>query len=291
MIEKKPDWLRVRISAGSGYNEVRDILNKYHLNTVCDEAICPNRGKCFQAGTATFMILGKNCTRNCRFCNVTGAAPEKVDPDEPVNVALAVKDLALKYIVITSVTRDDLPDGGASHFADVVNEIRRENPETKVEVLIPDLQGNQDALQKIVDCNPDVIGHNIETVPSLYSKVRPEADYVQSLEVLSNAKKLGYKGKTKTGIMVGLGETEKEVLSVLNDLRKQDCDFLTIGQYLAPSKLHIPVVEYIHPDQFNKYAHIAYEMGFKHVASAPLVRSSYLAHEALAKAVPETNTK
>lgn len=280
MIERKPDWLRVRIPAGSGYKEVRGILEKYHLNTVCDEAICPNRGKCFHAGTATFMILGKNCTRNCRFCNVTGAAPEKVDLDEPANVALAVKELSLKYVVITSVTRDDLPDGGASHFAAVVNEIRIENPGTRVEVLIPDLQGNLDALQKIVDCNPDVIGHNVETVPSLYSKVRPEADYVQSLQVLSNAKKLGYKGKTKTGIMVGLGETEAEVLGVFRDLRKQNCDFLTIGQYLAPSKLHIPVAEYIHPDQFKRYSDFAYELGFEHVASAPLVRSSYLAHEA-----------
>jgi len=289
MTERKPDWLRVRIPAGSGYNEVRGILEKYHLNTVCDEAICPNRGKCFHAGTATFMILGKNCTRNCRFCNVTGAEPEIVDPNEPVNVAFAVKELKLKYVVITSVTRDDLPDGGASHFAAVVNEIRIENPKTRIEVLIPDLQGSTDALQKIIDCNPDVIGHNVETVPSLYKKVRPEADYNQSLEVLSNVKKLGYKGKTKTGIMVGLGETEAGVISVLEDLRKHGCDFLTIGQYLAPSKLHVPVFEYIHPDQFNRYSDIAYELGFKHVASAPLVRSSYLAHEAIA--VPQTETK
>lgn len=280
MTEKKPDWLRVRIPAGSGHKEVRGILDKYHLNTVCDEAICPNRGKCFHAGTATFMILGKNCTRNCRFCNVTGAAPQTIDPEEPINVSMAVKELLLKYVVITSVTRDDLPDGGASHFAAVVNEIQKENPKTRVEVLIPDLQGNQDALQKIVDCNPDVIGHNIETVPSLYSKVRPEADYNQSLEVLSNVKKLGYKGKTKTGIMVGLGETESEVIKVMIDLRDHECNFLTVGQYLAPSKLHIPVIEYIHPDQFKKYADFAYELGFEHVASSPLVRSSYLAHEA-----------
>ncbi|MBN1624025.1 MAG: lipoyl synthase [Clostridia bacterium] len=281
MIERKPDWLRVRIPAGSGYQEVRGILDKYHLNTVCDEAICPNRGQCFQSGTATFMILGRNCTRNCRFCNVTGATPEKVDAGEPLNVALAVRDLGLKYVVITSVTRDDLPDGGAGHFAGTVSEIRRINPETKVELLIPDFQGDRDALMKIIECNPDVLGHNIETVPSLYSRVRPEADYIQSLEVLSNAKEMGYTGKTKSGIMVGLGETESEVISVLKDLRKHNCDFLTVGQYLTPSKLHIPLVEYIHPDQFKKYKDKAYSMGFEYVASSPLVRSSYMAHEAL----------
>jgi lipoic acid synthetase len=281
MMERKPDWLRVRIPAGSGYQEVRGILDKYHLNTVCDEAICPNRGKCFQSGTATFMILGKNCTRNCRFCNVTGAAPEPVDSKEPLNVAMAVKELSLKYVVITSVTRDDLPDGGADHFAKTVSEIRRINPETKVELLIPDLQGDKDALKKVVECNPDVLGHNIETVPSLYSRVRPEADYIQSLEVLSNAKEMGYTGKTKSGIMVGLGETESEVISVLKDLRKHNCDFLTVGQYLTPSKLHIPLVEYIHPDQFKKYEEDAYSLGFEHVASSPLVRSSYMAHLAL----------
>lgn len=280
MINRKPDWLRVRIPAGSRYNEVQGILVKYNLNTVCDEAMCPNRGKCFQAGTATFMILGKNCTRNCRFCNVTGAAPETVDSKEPLNVANAVKDLKLKYVVITSVTRDDLPDGGASHFAAVVNEIRRINPGTRVEVLIPDLQGDVKALKLVVDVKPDVIGHNIETVPSLYSKVRPEANYNQSLKVLSDAKEMYPGGKTKSGIMVGLGETEEEVVLVLKDLRKHGCDFLTIGQYLAPSKLHVPVAEYIHPDQFEKYADIARELGFEYIASAPLVRSSYLAHQA-----------
>ena len=281
MMERKPDWLRVRIPAGSGYQEVRGILDKYHLNTVCDEAICPNRGKCFQSGTATFMILGKNCTRNCRFCNVTGAAPEAVYQGEPLNVAMAVKELKLSYVVITSVTRDDLPDGGAGHFAKTVLEIRNINPNTKVELLIPDFQGDGDALMKVVECNPDVLGHNIETVPSLYRTVRPEADYIQSLEVLSNAKQMGYFGKTKSGIMVGLGETETEVVSVFKDLRKHGCDFLTVGQYLTPSKMHIPLVEYIHPDQFKRYEEIAYSLGFSHVASSPLVRSSYMAHLAL----------
>lgn len=280
MTARKPDWLRVRIPAGSGYKEVRGALEKYHLNTVCDEAMCPNRGKCFQAGTATFMILGKNCTRNCRFCNVTTAAPEKVEPDEPSNVAYAVRDLKLKYVVVTSVTRDDLPDGGAGHFVKTINEIRRINPKSRVEVLIPDFQGDEDALMKIVECNPDVIGHNVETIPALYANVRPEADYIQSLEVLSRAKEYGYDGKTKSGIMVGLGETETEVVEVFKDLRKHGCDFLTIGQYLAPSKLHVPVSEYVHPDQFKRYKDIAGELGFEYIASAPLVRSSYLAHEA-----------
>ena len=283
MTARKPDWLRVRIPAGSGYKEVRGILEKYNLNTVCDEAICPNRGKCFHAGTATFMILGKNCTRNCRFCNVTGAEPETVNPEEPLNVASAVKDLDLKYVVITSVTRDDLPDGGAKHFSDTVNEIRRLNPETRIELLIPDFQGITDALQAVVDTNPDVIGHNIETIPSLYDKVRPQADYVQSLKVLSNTRKLGYKGKTKSGIMVGLGESETEVIEVFRDLRNHGCQFLTVGQYLAPSKLHVPVAEYVHPDLFEKYKKTALEMGFEFVASAPLVRSSYMAHEAFEK--------
>lgn len=281
MKQRKPDWLRVRIPAGSEYKEVRGILDKYHLNTVCDEAICPNRGKCFHCGTATFMILGKNCTRNCRFCNVTAGEPEKVDPEEPVKVAKAVRDLKLKYVVITSVTRDDLEDGGAKHFANTVREIRKLNPDTKVELLIPDLQGDRNALKIVVESNPEVLGHNIETVPSLYSKVRPEADYIQSLEVLSNAKELGYKGKTKSGIMVGLGETVTEVNGVLDDLRKHGCDFLTVGQYLTPSKLHVQLVEYVHPDQFKAYEEKAYELGFGYVASAPLVRSSYMAHEAL----------
>ena len=280
MTMKKPDWLKARIPAGNGYKEVRGILEKYSLNTVCDEAVCPNRGKCFHEGTATFMILGKNCTRNCRFCNVTGADPELVDPHEPDNVALAVKELKLNYVVITSVTRDDLADGGADHFAAVVNAIRKENPATRVELLIPDFKGDAAALKIIVECNPDVIGHNIETVPSLYHRIRPEADYKQSLEVLSQLKEVGYAGKTKSGIMVGLGETVADVVTVLKDLKKHACDFLTVGQYLAPSKLHVPVAEYVHPDQFKRYKDIASELGFEHIASDPLVRSSYMAHKA-----------
>lgn len=282
-MQKKPEWLRIRVPAGSGYKEVRGILEKFHLNTVCDEALCPNRGKCFQAGTATFMILGKNCTRNCRFCNVTSAKPEEVDPDEPRRVAGAVEALKLKYVVITSVTRDDLPDGGAFHFADVIDAIKKKTPGVGIEVLIPDFQGDRDALSEVVDAGPDVIAHNVETVPSLYDEVRPQADYIQSLEVISNIKKMKPEIKSKSGLMVGLGETREQVIEVMKDLRSHGCEFLTIGQYLAPSKLHHPVIEYITPAMFDEYAKTARDLGFEHVASAPFVRSSYMAHEAFQK--------
>lgn len=282
-MQKKPEWLRIRVPAGSGYREVRGILEKFHLNTVCDEALCPNRGKCFQAGTATFMILGKNCTRNCRFCNVTSAKPEEVDPDEPRRIAEAVEALKLKYVVITSVTRDDLPDGGAFHFADVINAIKKKTPGVGIEVLIPDFQGDWDALSEVVDAGPDVIAHNVETVPSLYDEVRPQADYIQSLEVISNIKKMNPDIKSKSGFMVGLGETRGQVIEVMKDLRAHGCEFLTIGQYLAPSKLHHPVIEYITPEMFDEYAAEARNLGFEYVASAPFVRSSYMAHEAFQK--------
>lgn len=284
-MERKPEWLRIRVPAGSGYKEVRGILEDYHLNTVCDEALCPNRGECFQAGTATFMILGKNCTRNCRFCNVTSAKPEVVDPDEPRRVAIAVKALKLKYVVITSVTRDDLPDGGAYHFADVIENIKKTTPGVGIEVLIPDFQGDKEALKKVVDAKPNVIAHNVETIPTLYKQVRPQADYQQSLEVISNIKKMNPEIKSKSGIMVGLGEKEDQVIEVMKDLRSHGCEFLTIGQYLAPSKLHHPVIEYINPELFDEYAEKARELGFEYVASAPLVRSSYMAHKAFSKKI------
>ncbi len=282
-MERKPEWLRIRVPAGSGYKEVRGILEKYHLNTVCDEALCPNRGKCFQAGTATFMILGKNCTRNCRFCNVTSENPEVVDSDEPRRIAEAVKALKLKYVVITSVTRDDLPDGGAYHFAAVIRSIKKTTPGVGIEVLIPDFQGDREALKEVVDAQPDVIAHNVETVPPLYNEVRPQAEYKQSLEVLSNVKEMDPEIKSKSGIMVGLGETKAQVIEVMKDLRAHGCEFLTIGQYLAPSKLHHPVIEYITPAAFDEYAEQARKLGFEYVASAPFVRSSYMAHEAFEK--------
>lgn len=281
MYVKKPDWLKVKITGDSSNSEVQNILKKLSLNTVCKEANCPNKMECFQRKTATFMILGKVCTRNCTFCNVTKGTTEAVDPMEPKNVAEAVKALKLRHVVVTSVTRDDLPDGGAQHFADVICEIKNLNPSVTVEVLIPDFKGDKASLEKVVNAKPHVINHNVETVPSLYSKVRPMAIYKRSLELLKEVKELDSSILTKSGIMVGLGETQEEVFSLLEDLRNVDCNLLTIGQYLAPSSKHTPVIEYVHPDVFKKYEITAKEMGFDHVASSPLVRSSYHADEAI----------
>jgi len=281
MIQRKPKWLHIKIPSGDNNKKVRQILAKYNINTVCDEALCPNRGQCFEALTATFMILGKNCTRNCKFCNVSKNSPEIVDLEEPNNVALATKALGLKYVVITSVTRDDLNDYGSMQFQKVITQIKAQNENIKVEVLIPDFNGDLDALNNVIVVNPNVISHNVETVPSLYSTVRPMAIYTRSLNVLKNIKKLDNSIKSKSGIMVGLGETKEEVLEVFSDLINVSCDFLTIGQYLAPSKAHLPVKEYITPELFKWYEEKAYKMGFKYVASAPLVRSSYMAHKAL----------
>ena len=277
----KPEWLRVKAHSISGLETVENMLKELHLNTVCDEAACPNRGECFGRKTATFMILGSVCTRQCTFCNVSKGKSQQVDENEPKNVAQAVKALSLKHTVITSVTRDDLPDGGAGHFVKVINAIRDTTPGVTIEVLIPDFQGDEDALKKVVDAHPDIINHNIETVPTLYKEVRPQADYQRSLDVLENVNRMDRTINTKSGIMLGLGEKEEQVLSVLRDLREVDCDFLTIGQYLAPSAKHHPIVEYIHPDQFKAYEKEAYQMGFLYVASGPLVRSSYMAEQAL----------
>jgi lipoic acid synthetase len=278
---KKPDWLKVKLSADATNSEVQKILNNLSLNTVCKEANCPNKMECFHRRTATFMILGKVCTRNCTFCNVTKGVTELVDPNEPENIAKAVGELKLKHVVVTSVTRDDLPDGGAQHFADVITAIRNATPDVTIEVLIPDFRGSSDALDKVIQAQPHVINHNVETVPSLYSAVRPMAIYERSLELLKEVKEKAPKILTKSGIMLGLGEKEEDVLKVLEDLRKIDCNLLTIGQYIAPSKLHHPVIEYIHPDVFEKYRLIAMEAGFSHVASSPLVRSSYHADKAI----------
>ncbi|MBN2852555.1 MAG: lipoyl synthase [Clostridia bacterium] len=280
-MERKPEWLHVKLATGDSNKKVRQILDRYQLNTVCDEALCPNRGKCFDSLTATFMILGKQCTRNCRFCNVSKGLTEPVDSEEPGHIAFAVKELGLEYVVITSVTRDDLCDYGSFQFKEVIKNIRALNAKTKIEVLIPDFCGDLEALDRVVKENPDVISHNVETVPSLYNEVRPMADYSQSLTVLKNVKSLNNHIFTKSGLMVGLGETKEEMLTVLEDLRYADCDFLTIGQYLAPSRNHISVKEYVHPDTFNWYKEKAYQLGFKYVASAPLVRSSFMAHEAM----------
>ncbi|SHK39381.1 lipoyl synthase [Desulforamulus aeronauticus] len=273
MNKRKPDWLRVKLQGAEKTHEVKEMLNRLSLHTVCQEANCPNLIECFGRKTATFMILGSVCTRNCTFCNVTKGITQGVDPEEPANVAKAVTELGLKHAVITSVTRDDLPDGGAGHFAEVIKKLKA--TKVIVEVLIPDLQGSREALATIVSARPHILNHNIETVPRLYPTVRPKASYARSLELLKNSKELDASVFTKSGIMVGLGEQEEEVISVMKDLRAVDCDLLTIGQYLAPSAKHHPVIEYIHPDLFKKYKDIAYEMGFKYVASDPLVRSSY----------------
>lgn len=278
---RKPEWLRVRLTNGTERKEVVDILKRLSLHTVCEEALCPNLLECFGRKTATFMILGKYCTRNCTFCNVTKNNPETVDKDEPLHVAEAVRDLNLKHVVITSVTRDDLPDGGASHYAAVIGKVRELNPKVIIEVLIPDFTGSYESLKTVIDAHPDILNHNIETVPRLYSEVRPMAIYKRSLALLENVKKMSTDIYTKSGIMLGLGETQEEVIEVFKDLINVGCDFLTVGQYLAPSKQHHPVVEYIHPDMFEMYKNKALELGFKYVASGPLVRSSYQADKAM----------
>ncbi|MDD3840785.1 MAG: lipoyl synthase [Clostridia bacterium] len=275
----KPDWLKVKYCSGAQTDTVRGLLNRLSLHTVCQEANCPNLMECFSKKTATFMILGSKCTRNCRFCNITKGKPEIVDEEEPINVANAVKELGLKYVVITSVTRDDLDDGGAGHFVQVIKSIKEMNKDTIVEVLIPDFKGDESALKKVVDAKPEVINHNVETIPRLYSTVRPMAIYKRSLKLIENVKIMDKNILTKSGIMLGLGEREDEVVELMNDLLEVDCDMLTIGQYLAPSKKHHPVIEYIHPDQFERYKKIGMDLGFRFVASAPLVRSSYNAQE------------
>ena len=280
---RKPEWLRVRYTETPNMEAVEKILDSLSLNTVCREAHCPNYCECFSRKTATFMIMGTRCTRNCRFCNVRHGAPEQLSLDEPENVARAIRELELKYVVVTSVTRDDLPDGGAGHFARVIGEIKKAAPETVIEVLIPDFGGNADALGIVTAASPAVISHNMETVKSLYESVRPQAQYERSLSLLRNIKLKNPAIRSKSGIMVGLGETEEQVYELFSDLREVDCEFLTIGQYLSPSKEHIPVHEYIDPQKFEHYGAMARDMGFEFVASAPLVRSSYHAGEAFGK--------
>lgn len=281
MQQRKPEWLRVRVSGGSKREEVEEILKRLSLHTVCEQASCPNIMECFGRRTATFMILGRVCTRNCTFCDVHKGNPDRVDVNEPLHVAQAVQELKLRHVVVTSVTRDDLADGGAGHYAAVIGKIRELNPEVVIEVLIPDFEGSYDALAAVIDAGPDILNHNVETVPRLYPEVRPMAVYNRSLELLRNVKKLKKDTYTKSGIMLGLGENEQEVLEVFRDLREAGCDFLTVGQYLAPSKDHHPVVEYVHPDIFEDYKEKALAIGFRYVASAPLVRSSYQADKAM----------
>ncbi|MGN0483629.1 MAG: lipoyl synthase [Lachnospiraceae bacterium] len=279
-MEKMPKWFKVKYNP-QAVNEVNELMANLKLNTVCKEANCPNLGECYQKHTATFMILGSKCTRNCRFCNVTHAAPEPVDPLEPQHVAEAVRGLHLHHVVITQVTRDDLSDGGASQFVKTIACIRDLCPTVTIEVLISDLKGDTAALDSIIDAHPEIINHNIETVPSLYPKVRPEADYKRSLHVLSYVKQKDPSILTKTGIMVGLGETDTQVYDTMDDVRATGCDIFTIGQYLRPSPAHVEMTEYVTPETFETYKQAGMEKGFRYVASSPLVRSSYRAAEAL----------
>lgn len=280
MKNRKPDWLKIKVQSNSQLNGVAEMLKKLNLNTVCQEANCPNLMECFSNKTATFMILGRECTRNCTFCTVSKNSPLTVDDQEPSNVAEGVKKLGLKHVVITSVTRDDLPDGGAYHFVEVIKAVREISPNTAIEVLIPDFKGDKDALMKVVNAKPKVINHNIETIKRLYPQVRAMAEYERSLELLKRIKEMDPSIFSKSGLMVGLGETKEEVFELLADLRKHECDIVTIGQYLAPSKKHHPVIEYITPEVFEIYKKKAEELGFQFVASGPLVRSSYHAGEA-----------
>ena len=276
---KKPEWIKTRIPNQKILEEMRSLLKDLKLHTICEEAACPNIGLCYAHHTATFLILGNVCTRNCRFCNVIKGKPQPPDPEEPKCVAEAVKRLRLEHVVITSVTRDDLEDFGANHFVKTIEEVRKLNPKTKIEVLIPDFQGSYDCIRMVVEASPHIIGHNVETVPRLYPTVRPKASYKTSLKVLETVKKLNPKIFTKSGIMVGLGEKEEEIIQVMKDLRSVDCDIFTIGQYLRPSKKHLEVKEYVKPEKFEEYKRKAYELGFLYVASGPFVRSSFMASE------------
>lgn len=280
----KPSWLKKSLPKGGDYQRVRGLLSRAGLHTVCQEANCPNMFECFSKDTATFMILGSKCTRNCRFCNVSpGNRLLPVDPEEPMRVAKAALDLKLKYIVVTSVTRDDLEDGGASHFADTIGAIKSTLPgDPKVEVLIPDLQGNIDALKIVIRAKPDVLNHNIETVPSLYQTARPEANYQQSLDLLQNVKIVDALMPVKSGIMVGLGESMEELEQTMTDLLHHGCDILTIGQYLQPTRDHIEVQKYYPPDEFKALENKARQIGFKKIAAGPFVRSSYNAQDLFA---------
>ncbi len=273
-----PPWLKVRFPAGDRYSQIKGLLRQHQLHTVCEEALCPNIGECFNHGTATFMILGDICTRACGFCAVTSGRPQGLDLLEPLRLARGVEILGLDYVVITSVNRDDLPDGGASIFAGCIRAIRRRNPRCRVEVLVPDFMGNWDALAQVVAARPFVLNHNIETVPRLYRRVRHKARYERSLALLGRVKELDPSMLTKSGMMLGLGETRDEIRQTLADLRQVGCDFVTIGQYLRPTRKHLPVERYVSPEEFAAIGEEARALGFRHVESGPLVRSSYHAH-------------
>jgi lipoic acid synthetase len=282
---RKPDWIRVRAGSSERFTEIKQILRDAKLHSVCEEASCPNIGECFGKGTATFMIMGDKCTRRCPFCDVAHARPDPLDPDEPRHLAETIARLRLQYVVITSVDRDDLRDGGAQHFVDCIRAVRELSPQTRIEILTPDFRGRADRALAILDAAPpDVMNHNLETVPRLYLQARPGSDYAYSLGLLKDFKAAHPDVPTKSGLMVGLGETDEEIVEVMRDLRAHDVDMLTIGQYLQPSRHHLAVARFVHPDQFRVFENEAAKMGFAHAACGPMVRSSYhadrQAHEA-----------
>lgn len=282
-IQKKPDWIRVKAPVSKEYKKTYDLMRRKKLNTVCEEAACPNIGECWTQKHATVMILGAVCTRACAFCNITTGMPDQVDPDEPAHLAEAIGELGLNHVVITSVDRDDLPDGGAFQFVKCIEKIRESSPNTTIEILTPDFLRKPNAVEAIVAAKPDVYNHNIETVPSLYTRIRPGARYFHSLKLLSRVKELDPYIFTKSGIMVGLGEEKAEVLQVMDDMRSADVDFMTIGQYLRPTPRHAEVKEYVKPEQFRYYGRMAKCKGFLMVSSSPLTRSSYLAGDDFAR--------
>ena len=275
MQTKRPNWLRVKLPQGKGYHRLKTTLRSANLHTVCEEAICPNIGECFGQGTATFLILGDVCTRRCNFCAVTKGYPSTLDEDEPERIARVVKQIDLRHVVITSVTRDDLPDGGAKIYARTIRSIRTYNSTCTIEVLIPDFKGSEEALEIVLEEYPDILNHNLETVPRLYPDVRPQADYELSLSLLEKVNAIHPGCTTKSGLILGMGEEYDEIIDVMKDLREVDCDILTIGQYLSPGKEYIPIKRYYHPDEFKCLKYEGEKMGFKHVESGPLVRSSY----------------
>jgi lipoic acid synthetase len=270
---QRPPWLKVKVPLGENYARLKGLMDGQRLHTVCEEARCPNMGECWNAGTATFMILGDVCTRSCGFCAVKTGRPSVLDTDEPYRVAEAIKAMNIRHAVITSVNRDELPDGGASIFAETIRQARKVNPNVRIEVLIPDFRGVEWALRLVIDERPDILNHNIETVPRLYPVVRPQAKYPRSLELINRAHARGM--NTKSGMMLGLGEEYDEVIQVMHDLREQQCDILTLGQYLQPTKEHLPVIRYVEPAEFSHFREAGLSMGYRHVESGPLVRSSY----------------
>ncbi|KYK23367.1 lipoyl synthase [Thermoplasmatales archaeon SG8-52-4] len=279
-MRRHPDWLKVKIGGGSNFVKMKSLLRNAKLHTICEEAKCPNIAECFGNGTAVFLILGDICTRNCKYCNVRRGTPNPLNPNEPKEVAESVKELGLGYVVITSVTRDDLVDGGASFFYNTINEVKKLNKSCKLEVLIPDFKGNLESLKNVVSANPDVINHNIEVVQELFHEIRPDGDYDVSIQLLKNIKKINKNLKSKSGFMIGLGENKDQIIKTMKDLKNAKVDFLTIGQYLQPTRNHVDIKKYYTPGEFEELRNIAINIGFEHVESGPLVRSSYHAEKA-----------